>query len=220
MKERCTAPETGTLLHAFELGILEESQTEEFEQHLLACSFCYEQVREFETEADLIRSDTELLQVLDQPGVDRESSIWRRLWPKGPVVFRPAIAYGVAAVLFLALIGSWWNSVDRIRPVQSVVLAPVRSAVSATFDSSQKQDLLMTFLFRGARPGEEYIVRIVDGNGLAVYEDKKFDNFDEHETGRLLLPNGVLSRGRYIVNIEESGDGDRSAAQEYHLVVQ
>jgi len=57
---RCCDKSIGTLLHAYELRVLTEQDTERFEIHLLQCDFCSHQVELFQREAAMLRNDDDV----------------------------------------------------------------------------------------------------------------------------------------------------------------
>ena len=56
----CIDKKLGKLLYAYELGMLQESDRDTFEVHLLECPFCHEQVSQMADAADLLRRDQDV----------------------------------------------------------------------------------------------------------------------------------------------------------------
>jgi hypothetical protein len=95
----CTDPEIGSLLHAYEVGALSETDAKRFEVHILGCEQCFRRIKDFEYEAALLFEDEDVKEMVDR--IDRAhlrrhspaGRLWRYLWPKAPLIFKPAIAY-------------------------------------------------------------------------------------------------------------------------------
>jgi hypothetical protein len=102
---RCTDPRDGSLLHAYEVGALSPADFKRFEIHLLKCAQCFERVKQFQAEAELLVLDDdvkETVRKIDKSHSRQESWIGRLgayVWPKAPFVFKPAVAYLLALLL-------------------------------------------------------------------------------------------------------------------------
>jgi tetratricopeptide (TPR) repeat protein len=118
------------LLHAYELGLLSDSDRDRLEEHMLNCAECLKAVAAFEKNADLIVSDPDvrsLLQDLVANPQERRSSEGpeRRGIRIGWARYRWVAA--AAAILLVALVLKPWEI--RIKPSQDVVAAENRLAV-------------------------------------------------------------------------------------------
>ncbi len=60
MTDNCKNNDLGKKLYAYELGLLSEDELDEFETHLLECSYCYNEVKEFKKASQVILSDEEI----------------------------------------------------------------------------------------------------------------------------------------------------------------
>lgn len=57
---RCNNTKVGVMLHAFELGMLATADRQEFEEHLLECSHCFELVQRHKGEIEVLNTNVEI----------------------------------------------------------------------------------------------------------------------------------------------------------------
>ena len=225
---KCTGPEIGALLPAYELNTESEENIERFEMHLLQCEYCFERLRRFEQQASLLSSDDDVKKLVRETGGDARSQqqtllrrLWRYVWPEAPLVFKPALAY--LLILFMILPAYWGVrelTETRIVPVQTVNLFPDRSTGEGAFRIGVGNDGLISFVFRGAVAGKAYRVAIQSEDGQVVFEDHTFTSFDEYGTGRLLFPLAEMKPGTYRLMISDPGADAASATQEYSFTIE
>ncbi|MBU0982371.1 MAG: zf-HC2 domain-containing protein, partial [candidate division Zixibacteria bacterium] len=70
----CTDKRYEQLLHAFELGMLNDDDRLAFQEHLLNCPHCFEQARAMEDVADLMRNDDDIRQIPHDAASDATAS--------------------------------------------------------------------------------------------------------------------------------------------------
>lgn len=114
----CSDQTQGALLHAYELGILADSELEAFELHLMECDHCLEELSHFSRYSDLLADSVRVRQAIsDLAGKSvqqtRSSRIVEYLWPKVPLCFRPALLLGL---LCLSLIPAYWGLRPMLQP--------------------------------------------------------------------------------------------------------
>jgi tetratricopeptide (TPR) repeat protein len=107
------------LLYAYELDLLEESQRDEFEIHLLDCPRCRRQAEEFLPAAHLLKHDREIRGFVE--GVEAKT---RDAKPRDRK-FWPAIL-AVAAIVVILILGPWQFQVG---PPQEAIASENRLAV-------------------------------------------------------------------------------------------
>ena len=206
----CTDKNLGKLLHAYEIGILSEQECEQFETHLLGCEHCHSMLESFEERASLLATSEKVKEVVgesvrrkvtEEPFIAR---MWNLIWPKAPLMLRPAVAYILVLLMIIpAYQGLMRSSDEQIRSVQTVRLLPGRSTAENTLEVSSGNNGLLSFVFRGAIAGESYRVMIVAEDDEVIFRDDAFKGFDEYETGRLLLPIAELTPGGYRLVITD-----------------
>jgi len=206
----CTNKEVGNLLHAYEIGILSEQEREQFEVHMLGCEHCHSLLTSFEERASLLTT-SESVKAIVKEALPRETSeepilsrLWRVIWPKAPIMLRPAVAYAVILLLLIpAYHGLRKAPDDRMRSVQSVHLLPGRSMTGDALKVSLGDDGLLSFVLRGAVAGEDYAVTILREDDEEIFRDNSFTGFDQYETGRLLLPLAQMEPGAYRLVVSD-----------------
>ncbi len=208
---KCNDQKLGTLLHAYELKALPDQERENFELHLMQCDHCLRELREFENYAGVIQRSSVARTVVDQQVNQRPETLWRRLWPVGPLFLKPAVLYGLLALLLVPAyfgITSQFSGPSDIRPVQSLVLSPIRSAESPSISSSGGPEGVAYVLFPDAVSGKNYQLRITDETGriIATRADVRFD---ANGGATLLVPLSTMHSGIYrlaIIDPAISGD--------------
>jgi hypothetical protein len=211
---KCKDSELGKLLFAYELNGLSEEATERFETHLLECEYCFNELKSFEREADLLSSDDDVKRLINdaaRPDHTRQDSVmskvWKFLWPETPIVFRPALGY---IVILLLIIPAYWGFQrppdDNIMPIHSINLLPGRSADENQFSLSSGNNGLLSFVVRGSIPGKKYRVEILSDDGTVLFVDDNYNHFDNYETGRILLPLTGMHPGIYRLVIIDSSE--------------
>jgi hypothetical protein len=212
---KCKDVKVGNLLLAYELGGLTEEDNERFEAHLIECEYCFGELKAFEQEAEVLRGDEDVRQMLSTAGEEQHSQepnflqrLWRYLWPETPILYRPALVYLVLLILLIpAYRGIMGPGEDKIRNIQTMHLLPDRSADDNVFRIGTEDDGLVSFVFRGALPGRIYTLTLESEDGRAVFRDEKFGGFDEYETGRLLLQLGGMEEGNYrLIIVDPLGE--------------
>ena len=221
---KCKDLDLGNLLHAYELNALSEEDTERFETHLLECEHCFNELKNFEQESILLSSDNEIKKLIKETTrkeyPESESFLrrfWRYIWPETPLFFKPALAYLLILLMILpAYRGLKKLTEDKIRRVDQIIsLFPDRSTAEEVFKISVGGDGLISFVFRGAVAGESYRVVIESEDGREIFRDDAFINFDEYETGQVLLPLAKMKPGSYRLVITDPRAEPPLNRQEY-----
>ena len=228
MSDRCNNPEIGALLHAWELGILDDEDTRRFEQHLLACSVCAQQAEAFAETAQLLRSDEDLRQSVSDsarhtsPIEVGTRSWWRRyFWPaETPLMIRPAVTLTlVLLLLYPAWRGLQTDSVTNIRTVPSVSLYPSRSADALTAVAGPDDDVLISFVFEGATPDRIYELSIQSRDGKDIFREPAYRGFDRFGSGFVILPASLSPDGQYVLTVVDPRISGPQARQVYNFSI-
>lgn len=233
---KCTDPETGLFLGAYELGILPDADLERFEVHLMACDHCLDQVREFAPSARSLREDAAVRRTVagivreqaagaggdPSPASGEDPGLWRRLWPATAPLLKPGLSWLVAVVLLVpAVIGLEHimkpDSRPGIRPLQAIHLMPVRTAGDNVLDSASGLDAVISFGVTGAAPGTAYDVAVTDEAGGLIVHRKAFDAFDATGVGRLLVPAASMNPGTYHLVVRKPGAPSQPPLHDYRF---
>jgi len=221
---KCTDPEAGALIHAYELNALPEEESERFEIHFLTCDYCLKEMENFEREAVVMNCDNELKKAAGDALSGSESvfnKLRQYLWPDAPIIFKPAVAYIVVLLLVLpAYHGLRKMAGPAVTPVQSISLTPMRSARDRIFQTTSGTDVLVSFIFDGAEQGSLYLVTLASDDGKIIFTDDAFSGFDEIGTGRLIWPKDKIKPGRYQLTITDPLGEAPLNRQEYVFTVE
>lgn len=221
---RCIDPKIGKLLVAYELNALSEDDSELIENHLMVCDHCFNELESFRNEATLLSDDARIKGIVrDAARKDSASEAFlkklrRYVWPDVPVLFKPALAYLLILIMLVpAYRGFIGQSDEQIGYVRTVRLLPDRSGSECVLDANSGKSGLLSFVFRGAVPGDTYSVVILTDDGEEVFRDDSFDGFDQYETGQLLISHDEMSPGGYRLVITDPRADVPSGRREYNF---
>lgn len=224
-EETCINPEIGKMLHAYELGALSTDDCERFEAHLMECKACFAEAQNFCAESNLLMADASIIKEVaaaagGENTVGRKSEIFenikRLLWPKAPLLFRPAVALIIIALLiYPAYIGLTGGHDKGIKAVSTIGLMPQRSSATPEFAVPGGSDFVMSFMYRDAVPGHGYILEISDENGRILIHDDSFTAFDKYGMGWLLIPTAEIKAGEYQLKLSDPDGSSTTETQIY-----
>jgi len=106
----CIDKRLGNKLYAYELGMLNEQEREEFEIHLLECTYCNARAMKLQQAGLLLRNDKDVRDVVgtlagdEQTDIIAEEHAPRRRWWQSAIPATVAIA-----VMLIILLGKPWN---------------------------------------------------------------------------------------------------------------
>lgn len=223
----CIDLSIGKLLSAYEINTLAENDGKRFEEHLLACDHCFDQMKEFSDCADILRKSETIREMVSDLPVEspkarsRIEKLRSLLWPDTPFIFKPAVIYSLVLVALLA--SSKFSEVFRetgIDVAQYNNLLPKRSGGETTFRSGLGDHALLTFFYRDAVIGESYNLTIEFMDGDIVFEDSNFSGFDQFHTGALHFNLERMKPGRYHLIISENTGGSLNDSEGYYFDIE
>ncbi len=209
------------LLHAWELGILSEEDARRFELHLLEDDKCFAEAQRSSLASDIIKNSSQARDEVDallRRRRDCESA--RKRLGIGRFLRGPTLAWiAVCLLIYPAYLGLTYLDSDDIRPVHNVSLFPSRSASGATIRISPGKEGVLSFIFRGAMPGKVYRITLTAQDRDVLLLDREFSDFDNHETGRLVIPAHLMQPGLYrlIIIDPELDEQSPLRTQEYNF---
>ncbi len=212
MTRECHDPRYEAMIHAHELGILEDSERLAFEAHLIECDSCFARVSESKDAIRLLRSDEALKAIaIESAQLDdiaetkvtdiRDRSTGFRNAPWGRIA-------AVAAVLALVAI-PLFQSTGPDDPLQQLVFSTTRQSTAATIDLKQGGQVEFEFPFAADPDGSRGILTIASASGSIVFIDSTFIDPDQDGTGTHRLPVDSFDAGMYSLTVS-STDGNGS----------
>lgn len=198
--------QSGQLLHAYELGLLDDTETQQFEIHLLDCEYCLAQVSKLQSHIATIRTDSVLQHAIaaqcGEPAAAGSwiSRVWHWTFSSATLRIRPAVIGAAAILLSLGayFIPNYFAG-HLIGSVQSITLAPNRSAGNETFVRSRGQDGLLSVIIEDAVPGQRFDLIVLDSQGHELSRPASVQSTDSFVVGRLMFPADQMSPGAYTV---------------------
>lgn len=208
---RCTDPEVGNMLHAYELNQLDDDQRQTFEQHLMLCDHCFREVEAFAGVARLLRSDEELAEMIaraDQP-VSAKSKFRRildALWPSAkPLLLRPLVAYvALALLIYPAYIGLRTGRTRDFQSAQTLFMNGTRGISQS--DASANRPLTIAFHIESGVNQDTLVLAIVDSFGNIRYSDSSYTELSRSHMGSISLAARALPAGEYTLKVSALSD--------------
>nr|MBN2278292.1 zf-HC2 domain-containing protein [candidate division Zixibacteria bacterium] len=221
--DNCTDPETGRLLHAYELGLLSEEERDRFETHLIGCRFCHDQLVRFAPRGVLLKANDKVAEttrrILQEDHLPAGRRLWKHLWPDRPIILRPLISLIIILLLLWpAYRGLFQNPAEDARPVKEITLIQTRSNQVISFRLKADQNAILAFRYPEGEPGQTHSIRLTKEDSTVIFNSDTFDSFDNFETGRLLLPGGIITPGEYILSVRKSGRPQNSPVRYYFRI--
>lgn len=224
----CIDRKTGALLHAYELSALSSEKAESFEIHLMKCNYCFKEVASFSAQADLLRENQTVIDETartaerdyassEKPGLINR--LLSNLWPKSPIIFRPAISFLIIILLLIpAYQGIRIDDEAGIKPVETISLYPDRSAGVKEVVVGEA-DIVLSFVFPDAIVDKEYIIELSDIRGNILLREDSFTGFDEYQTGYLFMPSGKFKPGIYQLTISDPETASNENTQVFRFKI-
>jgi len=220
MNRRCTDPVIGQLLSGYELDMLSESEQESFEIHLMACDHCRKSVEEFQPQMDILRRDSDIVDILapSKHQRPRAETAWSRLvrtlWISPPRILRPA---ALLPAILLLIVAVYLQNQDGPGtgdgPVEVRSLFQGRGP-ETILEVSPDHSLVLSVACRFGVPGEQYDLSLKATNGRIVYHEPAFRDVDSQGILNILLVDG-LDEGDYVLTVK----GQDHQTQEFKFTV-
>lgn len=213
--ERCIEPKLGKNIAAYELQLLTEEESMQFELHMMNCDYCLRQVKDFDETALTLRKSTRARKLVARsvsPNLGRLSGIkasWRYLWPDTPLLLKPAILlFSILLMIYPTFVGIGLKGRNNIRLVQSISLMPTRSVTKIFYLTSDK-DIVITFISPEASLGSFHKVSLRSADSSIIFSDQIYTEIDDNQVGRIIVPVSLLESGQYILEIGPLSDATR-----------
>ena len=222
MMDKCNKPNTGILLHAYELNLLDEDDRDRFEAHVLECEHCYRELKSFAPHGIILAGSEEVKKEIEKE-LARESvllTIWRNLWPGKPLIYRPVfLLILVVLLIWPAVLGMKailnGHSEETIARVQKIRLTTLRSNGDTSFEIDKELDGLMVISCPEVEPGEEYLVEVVDSAGKVLFVDSQYTDFNIFKNAELLFPHERMILGDYAVVVSRVSENEATVLYRY-----
>jgi len=210
---KCTDPEAGAMLYAYELNLLSEEDAKTFETHLFHCDFCHDQIKAFEPETIILNHDGDVKSSIEKNAMKdipvkeaRLKKIWNYIWPDKSLLLKPGFTY---LLVLLMLVPSFYGLkkllTNKVRAVHEFTLDSHRSAEVPVVEMDPEDALLIHFVLRDRVPGQSYHVVIETENGRTIYSNTAFGDFDGRHRGKLIIsPDKIDSEGYYLIVTDPS----------------
>lgn len=192
--QECTNSSIGVKLHAFELGLLDQPERREFEQHLLACDYCFALAQAHADHMKVLSSSRKVHEELigdlakGEDGAEKKANIVSG----GKKSF--LLVWAAAAVLVLAVATTFLlvpSDDNQQASVQTIRFSVLRSATNAEILTSEdgkvrfefpvesgRQDgvtsVSISAVFENGYNSQDIPWTMVDGYGVAELEKADF----------------------------------------------
>ena len=212
MSNHCIDPKQGKLMHAFELQILSNSETILFEEHLLICSFCFNEAQQLSPAVNLLTKalDLRALEVNESNIIKKElisplTTLRSYFHSLKKFIFRPAISFLIICLMsYPTYIGL--NSLllkESIKTVQALHLNTHRSPSEHIYEYDTNLDLVLNFICSSDGFAQPPTVILKFQDTLNLITIPKFGGFDQYNMGRLFLPKSLLRDGKFSLHVTD-----------------
>jgi hypothetical protein len=110
----------------------------------------------------------------------------------------------IALMAYPAYLGLRGTGTPPAEGVQSLLFTGTRSISDRR--ASAGQPLVVMFRISGARDGAHYRVRVRDEQGITVYENDHFSEFNDREMATLFFSAERMEPGRFVLDVFAPGD--------------
>lgn len=188
------------LFELYSMGRLPEEQLEEFEEHLLVCSNCQDQLTESDRFVRVMREATRRASAVSVPA----KSAWSPRW-----------AWGMAMAGALAVLLTVPQFRGPAAAEQEVALSAMRGAESpAAPHAVPNRPLTVRIDVTELGTAPAFALEIVDAGGRPVWQGRA-----NVKDGKIVQPTGVkLTSGQYWVRLY-SDNSERQLLREFSLSV-
>jgi Putative zinc-finger len=202
---RCTDPGLGSMLHAWELGMLSDEDRQRFELHLLRCETCADEACQFSQAGKLLQGDSEL-----RPAADELVKIRDTMPPESHTVRRKITRILLVAAVILAVAIPIYRMTmpphNESHAVQRLNLVPIRGDGENTVRRNLGGTVEILFYMENIRPNSEYrVVLTTSANSILFYDDH-YRRSGASGSGKITLPANTLPVGICTLIIFPSGD--------------
>lgn len=204
MSNKCNNPEIGRYLHAFELEILPEDKRTLFEEHLLSCSFCFQEVEAMKQPLEILEQQIDRVKNKTIRKEHPVTSPFRNFmeWLNTGFLKPAYLLIIILLLIYPAYLGINSNSgKNDIVTVQEFSLHSLRGIDDQTFHYDSHKDLVLNFICPEISDEKKYDVKLFTDDSLILVDIPEFDGFDKYNTGRVCLPQKSLADGRYYLEI-------------------
>jgi hypothetical protein len=217
----CIDPKFKEMIHAYELDLLTKDDRLQFEQHLLECDSCFEEVRQFFPASILMRHDSEF-QVDEESDravlqADKDGTETKVGW------FNLTRALAIAALIIIFAIPIYWFGFrDTTTPdtTQRLLFTSIRGGTPPILYTDEGGLAELVFTQDTLISSLEYHVTVSSRDGKSVlYENRFFSDFDSLGIGHISLPLSEFEPGFYILSIIAKSENSAMSRQVYNFRV-
>jgi hypothetical protein len=210
------------MLHAYELGLLEDPDRQAMEIHLIDCESCFRRLRGFSAPASLLRRDPQTrshvsewtADVMGTHADNKRRGLSEKLFAIPSVVRYAALAALIVLIGVSIYLYNYSGAGDSARN-QIITFAAVRSSSSATVDLSVGGDLQLRFYISQPPIQTEYALYIVGPDGQAVYRRTPYADVDSIGFGQIEIATSLMKPGIYRLIVRSAADSSLPPLREY-----
>ncbi|MCP4634182.1 MAG: hypothetical protein GY855_14755 [candidate division Zixibacteria bacterium] len=185
----------------YEMGLLDDSERMEFEEHLLNCDKCFTEVAGFQKAAQLVNENSEIYDAAKKLAEQPDDKIIPIKTIRAKKKSNPYLRiFAVAAIIIIMIIPAYFIA-NNSEQSQIINLLATRSAAQSSFSIEDGGELGINFICSGFILENSYVVMISSFENEVIYTDSSFSEFDSRGTGKIILPVDKFSKGYYKLSI-------------------
>ena len=225
----CVDRDVGLLLHGYEIGILTDEEKRQFEDHILKCEYCFDQLKKYDRETSILADSQEIREavhnfVSDETKPDSPlKKLFNIFWPKAPLIFRPAFTYLLILLMVIPAYYGIRNLSDpglRITGQKISFLDDRRNlGQSPVVDKSQTGSLSIVYGYENIAKNKGYRLEISYEDGSILDKKQVISGFNDYYMGEINIPLSKLKSGKYYLRIYDPEDKAEPLKKEYSFIV-
>jgi hypothetical protein len=208
----CTDKHFENMMHAFELGMLEEKDCRRLEIHLYECESCFEKAKKLQKAARLLRADSEVRDSLRDVEADNHSKMKKAesdvCQERTVKEWKGKNWFALAAVLIIAIaIPVFYPGIindESAEQVQQLHLNPLRGSGESVIYLGEVGDVEIRFVVETAQPGTIVQIQLGQVDGEIIYVEDRFSDFNSAGQGTIILSLSLFKAGHYMMTISDT----------------
>jgi hypothetical protein len=206
----CVESAYESMLHAYELGLLDDEDRQRLEMHILDCEHCYHKARNLESAMELLTKDDSIRNSILglQPQVDDA-----KITTSSSAHLIGAIAiqwkkYAIAAVIIIATTSAIMRfsapGPAIIQVDQTIFLLSTRTDETPVLYRSIGGSATIQFVYEQAQPELNYDVLLVSTSADTISVNSNFSEFNRQGLGNISILVEQFSLGEYKLLLRQS----------------
>ena len=228
MTSPCSNPELEQKLHAYELGMLPDTDREMVEVHLVECESCYSEIKKLEKASALLRDDATIrnvaLSLESESAQSSDGVAWfekfsQAIWP--PRSYSKLLPVAIILLLVSVVLFQLLPERDQQEEIQQTLdLFPMRGSKPNVLILDGSKDAIINFVYESFDPAKTYDLQIISDAGEVVYSLEGFTAFSDIGLGTVTVSLDIFKKGIYKLDIIDAASDPPVIREQYYFEVE